>query len=71
MCEVWKASGVINFKFLGVGDWDIFEPQLAQGVECYVSVGTSTLHEELKMKPAPHRPNEINIVAVDLAMECL
>jgi hypothetical protein len=69
VCEVRKTGSVIDFQFLGVGDRNIFEPQLSQRIECYISVGTSTLHEALEVKPAPHRFVEISGYTVDLAME--
>jgi len=69
VCEVGKTGSVIDFQFLGVGDRNIFEPQLSQRVECYISVGTFTLHEVLKVEPAPHRFVEISGYTVDLAME--
>jgi len=69
VCEVRKTGSVIDFQFLGDGDRNIFEPQLSQRVECYISVGTSTLHEALKVKPAPHRFVEIGGYTVDLTME--
>ena len=69
VCEVRKTGSVIDFQFLGVGDRDIFEPQFAQRVECYISIGSSTLHEAFKVKSAPHRFVEISRFAVDLTME--
>ena len=49
VCEVRKTSGDINFQFLGVGNGNILQPQLAQRVECNVCICPSILHEELKV----------------------
>jgi len=69
VCEVRKTGSVIDFQFLGVGDGNIFQPKFSQRVECHVGVCPSTLHEALKVKPAPHRFVEIGGYTVDLTME--